>query len=385
MSTYPQVDNTTTLSHIQALDGLRGLLALWVFLGHLANGVGYTNYVLAAHALAVDVFMILSGFLMVYVWKGSSNSPAKTNTALIKFYISRVFRIAPLYYVLLLVCYLLLPTLAAMQDAVLRVIPPPWASEVMGYYPQTNWNFDSWNWLVLHLSFLFGVVPGMEATTPLPDWSLSLEMQFYLIFPALLFLIYKCSPMVIAMVACIASFLSPVLFGLYLQPGLYAHFGQPSLLSYRLCAFVLGMLVAMHIKRNVGHDPPQNRWFYFIIPTIICLLPLSKPVMLIYLIFVGIALGRLNFLANILSRKPFQYLGQVSYSFYLCHLLILIPLNYLLLINFGYAESPPWVRFWITVAISLPLALALSSALYYVIESPSIKLGRSLLTKIKGN
>ncbi len=382
---YPPRATPTTLNHIQALDGLRGLLALWVFLGHLANGVGYKNYVLAAHALAVDVFMILSGFLMVYVWKGSFRFHAKANTALIKFYISRVFRIAPLYYVLLLVCYLLLPTLATMQDAVLRVIPPPWASEVTGYYPQTNWNFDKLSWLVLHLSFLFGVVPGMEATTPLPDWSLSLEMQFYLIFPALLFLIYKCSPMVIAMVACIASFISPTLFGLYLQPGLYAHFGQPSLLSYRLCAFVLGMLVAMHIKRNVGHDPPQNRWFYFIIPAIICLLPLSKPVMLIYLIFVGIALGRLNLLANILSCKPFQYLGQVSYSFYLCHLLILIPLNYLLLINFGYAESPPWLRFWITVTISLPLALALSSALYYVIESPSIKLGRSLLTKIKGN
>jgi peptidoglycan/LPS O-acetylase OafA/YrhL len=48
--------------HFASLDGFRGFLAVWVYFGHLATAVGFSNYFLNMHALAVDVFMVLSGF-----------------------------------------------------------------------------------------------------------------------------------------------------------------------------------------------------------------------------------------------------------------------------------------------------------------------------------
>ena len=106
--------------HLNAFDGVRGLLAVWVYLGHVANAVGFHQYLLAAHALAVDFFMILSGFLMIHTWKADLyHHPVNLKTTL-RFYLARLFRIAPLYYLLLLVCYLALPALSLMQASALR-------------------------------------------------------------------------------------------------------------------------------------------------------------------------------------------------------------------------------------------------------------------------
>ena len=37
--------------------------------------------------------------------------------------------------------------------------------------------------LLSHLTILFGLIPGHTASSGLPDWSLSLEMQFHAVFP----------------------------------------------------------------------------------------------------------------------------------------------------------------------------------------------------------
>lgn len=43
----------------------------------------------------------------------------------------------------------------------------------------------------IHASFVFGFLPSYSFSTPLPDWSLGLEIQFYLIFPVLFFFYRK--------------------------------------------------------------------------------------------------------------------------------------------------------------------------------------------------
>jgi protein-S-isoprenylcysteine O-methyltransferase Ste14 len=81
----------------------------------------------------------------------------------------RFFRIAPLYYLLLVVSYLALPQSGQMHDDIRNAFPPIWAQGLGEYVSKIGWNFDTWRWLYLHASFAFGLVPGMEASTPLPD------------------------------------------------------------------------------------------------------------------------------------------------------------------------------------------------------------------------
>ncbi len=378
------VSNPAPPSHVAALDGFRAGLALWVYLGHLSQAVGYSNYFLGLHALAVDLFMVLSGFLMVYTWKGSQQVHLSFLKTSALFYLARFFRIAPLYYVLLVVCYVFLPQLNQMHDDALKLIPPPWVQDLTQYNPKSGWVFDSLRWFYLHVSFAFGVVPGMEASTPLPDWSLSLEMQFYLIFPALLLLLGKgpWALLVLALSAAVLALFAPGLFGSYLTPGSLAHFGQPSLLAYRLNAFLAGMALAFWLRQRRLQAPSRLVNVVTVLAIVICLLPLSKPVILIYGVFAALTFDKIPPLNWLLSRKPFKILGDISYSIYLAHLLVVIPAVYWLLQSSTFMGLSAVAKFCCAVGLTCPVVLGASYLLHQFVEQPAIRLGRSLSKKL---
>ena len=362
-----------------ALDGFRGGLALWVYLGHLAAAVGYANYFLGLHALAVDLFMVLSGFLMMHTWRAPFGDFGLIRLRnVLAFYVVRLFRIAPPYYALLLVCYLWLPQLNQMHDFVHKTIPPSWVQDVSAYEPKIGWDFSTLRWLYLHATFAFGAVPGMEASTPLPDWSLSLEMQFYLVFPVLLFGLARLPLLIVSLVAMVLALISPALFGSYLTPGTWAHFGQPSLLLYRLNAFMAGMLLAYWLcQKNDKTRIRKSNWAT-ILAIGLCLIPLSKPVVVIYLLFVGLVLQKLKWLALVLSHKAFGQLGDLSYAIYLAHLLVVIPVTYWLIQYPEFMNLSAVARFGMAVALTAPIVLGLSVILHQMIELPGIRMGKSL-------
>ena len=372
-------------NHLYALDGVRGLLALWVYLGHVANAVGFHNYMLAAHALAVDFFMILSGFLMVYTWKSNIDNKQFSLNATLQFYVARFFRIAPLYYLLLLVCYLCLPTLSFMHASALTAVPPPWATNLIGYAPSVGWSFDNFRWLSLHLSFAFGLVPDMVSSTPLPDWSLSLEMQFYLVFPLLLLLFIRLPIIFLAISAAALAVASPFWFGHYLAPGSIAHFGQPSLLLYRLNAFMAGMLIAYFIKRRhqFQHGWRDPQFFYLVVCVTICIFPLSKPVILGFCCLALLIARPIPFASPLLSLKWLRKLGDISYSVYLSHLLIVIPAIYWLVQLPDFMALATASRFIVATLFTVPVVLLASTLLFNLIERPAIALGRRILTNMQ--
>jgi peptidoglycan/LPS O-acetylase OafA/YrhL len=363
-------------SHLNALDGFRACLALWVYLGHLAAAVGFKNYFLDRHALAVDLFMVLSGFLMVHTWKQNGDQYRFFSKATLAFYCARFFRIAPLYYFLLLVCYLMSPSLAQMHDYSLKAIPPVWAANIEGYSPNTSWNFEGFNWIWLHLTFLFGLVPGMENSTPLPDWSLSLEMQFYLVLPILLICLKKV-PLIVVAIACAALALTaPKLFGNYLDAGLITHFGQPSFLPYRLNAFMAGMILAFLLKSDYKFRSFTLHNLLIFLSALLCIFPLSKLIIIIYIFFALLVFNKITFASKILSIYPMKFLGNISYSIYLSHILIVIPTSYLLIFNQEFTSLPSGSRFLICLFITAPLVFIISFLMFAAIEKPSVNLGR---------
>jgi peptidoglycan/LPS O-acetylase OafA/YrhL len=370
--------------HLTALDGFRACLALWVYFGHLAYAVGFQNRLLSMHPLAVDLFMVLSGFLMVYTWKAREEQNQRASNNILAFYAGRFFRIAPLYYFLLIVSGFVLTSLASMHDVILKTFPPPWITGGEDYSPHTAWSFSNLKWFLLHVTFLYGLVPGMEASTPLPDWSLSLEMQFYLMFPFLLILFRKTPWILIALFAAILAYFSPRLFGNYLDAGFLSHFGQPSLIAYRLNAFLAGMVVAYWLKERHGVVAIKpRRQLYLGLTALICILPMTKLVILLFVMFVLLAAGRAPILTKLFSIKPLRYLGDISYSIYLCHLLILTPTIYWLITHTSFVSFSPMMRFVVAVLVTCPLVILTSSLLYWFIEKPPIKIGRYLIQQLR--
>src|SRR5207248_4670294 len=162
------------------MDGLRGYSALYVLLLHCMMWGGWWPERLPDPKIAVDVFIIVSGFLMVYHWNTREYGSGVNAATVSRFLIKRFFRIAPLYYLAIAFAYLWafpytrgLGILANQSEKL--PIRYDGLLAAHSFYPANLW---------AHLVFLFG------ATTKyfwmIPDWSISLEMQFYVAFPFLL-------------------------------------------------------------------------------------------------------------------------------------------------------------------------------------------------------
>src|SRR5512147_3232958 len=94
----PQRPLDNTAVHIPALDGLRGLAILLVLAFH-TNRPHSTEVLFRYGWLGVDLFFVLSGFLITRILISSRESPNYFSS----FYVRRILRIWPVYFALLLV------------------------------------------------------------------------------------------------------------------------------------------------------------------------------------------------------------------------------------------------------------------------------------------
>ena len=146
--------------HIRELDGLRGLAVLMVFFHHaISTSISPQNwppFIQHLHAISrygangVDIFFVLSGFLITSLLFGDRDKPAYLHN----FYWKRILRIGPLFVLTLLLVALINP--AARSYVVLSLL------------------------FVVNYANLFHV-SAFEG----PFWTLAIEEQFYLVWPQL--------------------------------------------------------------------------------------------------------------------------------------------------------------------------------------------------------
>src|SRR5580704_9327883 len=162
---------------IPELDGLRGIAILLVVSIHyfhdpdakLPRLLRYLQTLFALGWTGVDLFFILSGFLIGGILLEARNSPNYFKT----FYVRRVFRIIPIYY-LWIVCLI-----------VLVFVGSQFFSSHMqsGQVPSINWA------ICAHFLFLQNLSTGNYSTLAVwwlgVTWSLAVEEQFYLVAPLL--------------------------------------------------------------------------------------------------------------------------------------------------------------------------------------------------------
>ena len=356
--------------HLGPLDGLRGLMAFWVLFGHVSHSTGMESVpVLRSAHYAVDGFMLLSGFLMT--WHYVLRAPKEPWTSWrtwSAFYIRRYFRISPLYYLLLIPSFAMLGLYAHWEQASSAILTV--ANTLATVVPVDLSNVLS------HLSYAFGLLPRFHASLPLPDWSISLEMQFYLVFPFLMLFVLRFGWVAFSAVAT-AIWLAANSSTLG-----YAHmFSQPSPLPMSLLWFVIGMVWAGTFAAN---QKLQLRWIL-----LGCLLAvISRDPHDIILVFVfawilfaqkRILLGGLADAARrVLSCKAAKFMADASYSVYLTHLLILRPIAYFLLTKTHLSTTGQWaIALVITTVCSYGAAIALRP-----IEKWGISVGRQLSRKV---
>ncbi len=160
--------------HVVALDGLRGVAIAAVVAFHYLT---YTHHnpvvaeivgISRAGWLGVDLFFVLSGFLITGILLRSRSSP----TYYRDFYIRRTLRIFPLYYAVLAIAFLLLPWV------------PGIASDSFAQLQSRQWGLWLYATNIVNAAEndLVFVSDVFEANH---FWSLAAEEQFYLLWPAL--------------------------------------------------------------------------------------------------------------------------------------------------------------------------------------------------------
>lgn len=163
-----------TRAHYVQLDGLRGLAILLVIVYHFCltlpafqtHAVGFPLQLAQGGWMGVDLFFVLSGFLITNILIETRSTPHYFRN----FIARRTLRIWPLYYAGLVVLLFLLP---------LVVHPVPEVVHSM----QAK---QAWFWLYA-ANWLFAREQGFGQTSGGYFWSLAVEEQFYLIWPAVVY------------------------------------------------------------------------------------------------------------------------------------------------------------------------------------------------------
>ena len=164
--------NYTRREYLPALDGIRGLAIILVMLyhfsipfqlsGHLNFLDGLVGTFLQVGWVGVDLFFVLSGFLITGILYGTAGK----DNYLKNFFVRRFLRIFPLYYLMLFMLIIIIPNFI-----------PSLASKTDQMVDNQVW-FWSYliNWRISYLGTFEGIQGGYM-------WSLALEEQFYLIWP----------------------------------------------------------------------------------------------------------------------------------------------------------------------------------------------------------
>jgi peptidoglycan/LPS O-acetylase OafA/YrhL len=311
-----------------ALDGLRGLAILMVFLVHYGNFAVQSRY-FGVLWPGVDLFFALSGFLITGILYDS-----KTTTHYFRnFYIRRSLRIFPLYYGFFLVVALLTPVLRLHYSAAL------W-SHLLYAANIFAWDIGKHNPSWIYSSVFRGHQEGLWLG---PLWSLCVEEQFYLIWPLVLWLMPSRQAMMWFSVMAVLGLACLRTVAFLHHPAELLNPGHAMFITYTRCdGLLLGAWLALWL-RGVQLSRGEIRKIAYLTMSVSASailigellvgrhwhVPLdSNPIAITYgyslvglmaISFLLLALDESSVVHSALRNKRLAALGVVSYGFYFFH------------------------------------------------------------------
>jgi len=291
------------------IQGLRALAFLLIFFFHL------NKHWLPGGFLGVDLFFVISGFLMTTIMLADIE---KGRFTFINFYLKRIKRIVPAYYVLLLI--------VAFVGAYLWLY-----SDIKIFNKKIKYSAI----FISNRLFAAGdnYFEAESSENPLlHTWSLSIEIQFYIILPFIVYFLRKHLVKVFAILIVVFTIYATYQIEFQnLKTGMYF-----SLLS-RIPEFLLGGIYALIFKNGIDVKRNYNNLLAFgsLIILLACSVFISGesnfPGVLALIPCVAGAnflVLKNNFLSGCLSNKVPVYIGELSYSLYLWHFPVMAFLRY---------------------------------------------------------
>ena len=358
---------TLTRSYYPSLDGLRGFAILGVLLQHNFSFLPVPKF----GWVGVDLFFVLSGFLITEILLKTKEQ----KNFLPNFYIRRILRIFPLYYGSLIFFFSLAPLISQFKDQ-------------YSYYSANQ------GMLWMHLqNWLYIVKPKLDNHTVFSHfWSLSVEEQFYLVWPLIILACKTRRLVFVIYIALLGSVLFRFLTWSYLGNG-----DTNFLLQYmtRVDGLCIGSLIAVW-RNSCVHTATKK-----LLRLGITFLTLHSVAFLIskiifpniphFTIFgystIAVLFGfLLNFLIETRNRltkflfenRPIKGLGKISYGVYVYHWPIFVLFKIFVadrIIKIGMTEN-----IFISIAATT-LAILVSIVSYNLFEKKILALREVITTE----
>ncbi len=350
----------------QFIDLFRATAALWVLVAHCMIWGGWYWQPLPSAKFAVDLFMMISGFLMAV---NSARGPLSDPTNRLRFWLRRFFRLAPAYYAALLLAVLSQSYFRGGYENLQAMNPGHWIGAGIADEPRFDYTVQN---IAMHVSFAFGLTPQYASTTLLPDWSLGLEMQFYLAFPAILLAMQAFGFVRTAIALTLISLLATQ------WVTTNYHFTEPSLLPFKLMHFLAGILVWRALAK-------RDALMALLAIILVCVDPIHhrSSAVLPALCAGMLALGWVEqsgqmpaWLRSVIQSRAVKFGSDTSYGVYLFHGFLIAGGGWLLG-GFNAAE-----RSTIMLCTVVPLAYLVGYGVHRWIEQPGIRLGRTVIGRI---
>lgn len=341
---------------IKPLTSLRFFFALMVFVSHLwfikddgAFATQLYEHIFSEGYIGVSFFFILSGFILSYTYKDKILEDRVSKKS---FWLARFARIYPLHFVTLLVAI----PLSFRQDMV------EWATR-----------------FVLNLFLVQSFVPSQDVYFYFNSvsWSISDEMFFYLVFPFLILALFRKRNMTILPILLLV-----IPLGLFFIKSGYHHkyfYINPLL---RLADFTIGIALyhIYELRKHIEFPSKRLATYAEIIAVLVLLLFFALheyvpqgfryscyywlPMIGIIYVF-AYSKGAIS---TVLSNDKLVYLGEISFGFYMWHMLVIRYFNYI-------GDKIPALRTHtsthvISVIAVFAIALTISHFSYKWIEIP---------------
>lgn len=336
------------------VDALRGVAASWVVVyhGYTKNLVPMTGYelpqpfdaIFSNGYLGVYVFFVISGFVIAQSIRTAHVTPSYIG----RFALRRSLRLDPPYWATI-IGMIVLSYISGRAQKDHAPLPLP-----------------TWDSIVAHVFYLQGYLGYPQIVGVF--WTLCYEIQFYLTL-AVLVAVWQWkqqvlrsrwvlfAPLWIFSALCVAEVVEPSL----------------AVFTYGWPFFFLGVAI------NWVHNREEPTWTLAVVAAATAaLIPFAAPKAIVALVTGGAIylVSVRGALATMTLGPVLQYLGRISYSLYLVHMLVGTPLVRFGLRHFGKMD---FTRALSLIVLALLVSIAAAHVLYVMIERPAVKLSRRLV------